>query len=87
MQSLLPSRESRTPNPAALECPRCWRAVAVYVPDDQHVCHITPEGRLGVPFSDDPRADVAIRCEAFRVMYRTSGRAVARATRSGVVHR
>ncbi|HEY7048020.1 MAG TPA: hypothetical protein VH373_12420 [Jatrophihabitantaceae bacterium] len=87
MQSLLPSRELRTPTPSTLECPRCWRAVAVYVPDDQHLCRITPEGRMGVPFSDDPRADVAIRCETCRVTYRTSGRAVARALRKGVVPR
>ena len=87
MQSLLPLQESRTANPSALECPRCWRAVAVYVPDDKHLCRITPEGRLGVPFSDDPRAHVAIRCDACRVTYRTSGRAVARTLRKGVIHR
>jgi hypothetical protein len=87
MRSLRLSHELRTPTPSALECPRCWRAVAVYVPGDEHLCRITPEGRMGVPFSDDPRADVAIRCEACRVTYRTSGRAVARALRKGVVHR
>jgi hypothetical protein len=51
------------------------------------LCRITAEGRLGVPFSDDPRADVAIQCNACRVTYRTSGRAVARMLRKGVVHR
>jgi hypothetical protein len=59
----------------------------VYVPDDRHLCRITPEGRLGVPFSDDPRTDVAIRCEACRITYRTSGRTVARALRKRVLHR
>ncbi len=59
----------------------------MYVPADRYLCRITAEGRLGVPFSDDPRADVAIRCDACRVTYRTSGRAVARALRKGTVHR
>lgn len=87
MQSLLPSRGQVGTTASALECPKCWRAVAVYVPASRHLCRITVDGRLGVPFSDDPRADVAIQCTSCRVTYRTSGRAVARMLRKGVVHR
>jgi len=87
MQSLLPSRGLVGTTASPLECPQCWRAVAVYVPDARSLCRITAEGRLGVPFSDDPRADVTIQCNACRVTYRTSGRAVARMLRKGVVHR